>query len=195
MHDTLAHAVSLIVVQAEAGPVVVRAAPEKAERAFDAIAATGREALAQLRRTLGVLRSSGEADRRRQPDLNALPALLAQARQAGLATTIEEAGTRRDVRPDVAVAAYRVVQESLTNTLKHADAHQVWVNLDWTDTALRLGVTDDGHGARGYGNGGHGLVGMRERVSACGGHLWAGTPKDGGGFQVRATLPIEAEDG
>jgi signal transduction histidine kinase len=195
MHDTLAHAISLMVVQAEAGPVVVRAAPEKAEAAFDAIATTGREALAQLRRTLGVLRSSGGPGRYPQPDLDGLPGLLARARDAGLEATFEEHGDPRPIPGDIATAAYRVVQESLTNTLKHAGAHRVRVELDWRKTALRLEVIDDGRGASRVGDDGHGLIGMRERVSACGGQLSAGNAPSGAGFRVFATLPTGAANG
>jgi signal transduction histidine kinase len=191
MHDILAHSISLIVVQAEAGPVVVRTEPAKAEAAFAAIAATGREALTQLRRSLGVLRSNGP-DRAPQPDLDAVPALIAQARRAGLDATFTEEGRRRAVEPEVAIAAYRVVQESLTNTLKHARAQSVRVRLEWRDSALWLDVTDDGRGPTGQ-NGGHGLIGMRERVTACGGELHTGAGEAGQGFRVLASLPAGAE--
>jgi len=190
MHDVLAHSVSLIVVQAEAGPVVVRNAPDKAEAAFDAIAATGRDALRQLRRTLGVLRSDG-AERQPQPDLADLPVLLEHARRAGLDASLAEHGECRPVPADVAVAAYRVVQESLTNTVKHARARRVRVRLDWRDTALHLEVDDDGRGPAPPASGsGHGLVGMRERVTACGGQLSTGAGEGGAGFRVAVTLPL-----
>jgi signal transduction histidine kinase len=190
MHDILAHSVSLIVVQAEAGPVVVRSDPDRAVSVFDAIADAGRDALAQLRRTLGVLRSEG-ASRAPQPGLDALGTLVAQARAAGLAATLEETGDRRPIAPDTAVAAYRVVQESLTNVVKHAHAGAVDVRLRWTDAALELEVRDDGRGGNGrVPTGGHGLIGMRERVAACGGTLTTGTAADGPGFRVAATLPL-----
>jgi signal transduction histidine kinase len=189
MHDIIAHSVSLIVVQAEAGPVVVRSDPDRAVSVFDAIADAGRDALAQLRRTLGVLRSEG-ASRAPQPGLDALVALVAQARGAGLAATLEETGTRRPIAPDTAVAAYRVVQESLTNVVKHAHAGTVDVRLRWGDT-LELEVRDDGRGGNGrIASGGHGLIGMRERVAACGGTLTTGPATDGPGFRVAATLPL-----
>src|SRR5262245_274868 len=169
MHDVLAHSVSLIVVQAEAGPVVVRSDPDKAEAAFDAIAATGRDALAQLRGTLGVLRSDGPT-RAPQPGLDDLPMLVDQARRAGLEASLAEHGDRRPVPAEMAVAAYRVVQESLTNTVRHARARRVRVRLDWHEAALRVEVSDDGRGpAAPGGYSGHGLAGMRERVTACGG--------------------------
>ncbi len=189
MHDIIAHSVSLIVVQAEAGPVVVRSDPDRAVAVFDAIADAGRDALAQLRRTLGVLRAEG-ASRAPQPGLDALGALVAQARGAGLAATLEETGTRRPIAPDTAVAAYRVVQESLTNVVKHAHAGTVEVRLRWGDT-LELEVRDDGRGGNGrIASGGHGLIGMRERVAACGGTLTTGPATDGPGFRVAATLPL-----
>jgi signal transduction histidine kinase len=189
MHDIIAHSVSLIVVQAEAGPVVVRSDPDRAVSVFDAIADAGRDALAQLRRTLGVLRSEG-ASRAPQPGLDALGALVTQARGAGLAATLEETGTRRPIAPDTAVAAYRVVQESLTNVVKHAHAGTVEVRLRWGDT-LELEVRDDGRGGNGrIASGGHGLIGMRERVAACGGTLTTGPATDGPGFRVAATLPL-----
>jgi signal transduction histidine kinase len=190
MHDILAHSVSLIVVQAEAGPVVVRSDPDRAVQVFDAIADAGRDALAQLRRTLNVLRPE-TSSRAPQPGLEALGTLVEQARGAGVRTTLDEYGERRPIAPETAVAAYRVVQESLTNVVKHAHAGQVDVTLHWDATALRLAVRDDG---RGTGNPvphlGHGLIGMRERVAACGGTLTTGPSADGPGFQVAATLPV-----
>jgi len=189
MHDVLAHSVSLIVVQAEAGPVVVRSDPDKAEAAFDAIAATGRDALGQLRRTLGVLRSDGPA-RQPQPNLADLPALVDQARRAGLEASLTEHGDRRPVPEELAVAAYRVVQESLTNTVRHARARRVRVRLDWQEAVLHVEVSDDGRGpAAPDGHGGHGLVGMRERVTACGGELRTRVGDGGVGFRLAATPP------
>jgi signal transduction histidine kinase len=189
MHDILAHSVSIIVVQAEAGPVVVRSDPDRAVSVFDAIADAGRDALAQLRRTLGVLRAEG-ASRTPQPGLDALAELVARARAAGLAATLQETGDRRPIAPDTAVAAYRVVQESLTNVVKHAHAGAVDVRLRWDGSALELEVRDDGRGGNGRLSGGHGLIGMRERVAACGGTLTTGAATDGPGFRVTATLPL-----
>ncbi|MEU4287400.1 histidine kinase [Kribbella sp. NPDC026596] len=178
MHDILAHAVSLMVVQAEAGPVVVRTDPDRAERAFDAIADAGRDAMVQLRRLLGVLKA-GE-DRAPQPTLASLPELVRDV-------TFEETGVRRPVPPDTEVAVYRIVQEALTNTVKHARATQVAVRLKWSTDEVELSITDDGVGGEAA-PGGHGLVGIRERAAACGGTAEAG-PLSGGGFEVRARLP------
>ncbi|MGC4940035.1 sensor histidine kinase [Kribbella sp. DT2] len=180
MHDILAHAVTLMVVQAEAGPVVVRSDPARAERSFEAIADAGRDAMAQLRRLLGVLKAD-EAQRLPQPTLAELPELV-QGR-----AVLTETGERRAVPPDVELAVYRIVQESLTNTVKHAHARQVDVRLAWGPT-LEVTVTDDGNGPVATNTGGHGLVGIRERAAACGGTAQAG-PRPGGGFEVRAVLP------
>ncbi|GIF77515.1 sensor histidine kinase [Asanoa siamensis] len=193
MHDTLAHSVSMIVVQAEAGPVVVRRDPVRAEQVFDAIADAGRDALTQLRRTLGVLRTE-PASRAPQPDLDGIPALVSQARVAGLAAELRETGERRPVPADTAVAAYRVVQEALTNVVRHARAARVEVRLSWVDDALQVEVRDDGRGPSRK-SGGHGLIGMRERVDACGGTLRTGAPDDGTGFLVHARLPVVATVG
>ncbi|MFI0350752.1 sensor histidine kinase [Actinomadura sp. 9N407] len=191
MHDILAHSMSMVVIQAEAGPVAVRTDPAKAEEVFDTISATAREALAQLRRALGVLRSE-EASRRPPPGLDALPALVADVRLAGLDVTLEEDGKRRSVPSDLAVTAYRIVQEALTNTVKHAAARNARVRLVWRDGSLRLEVSDDGNGPGGSnGSGGHGLVGMRERVNAAGGELETGAGPGGTGYRVAATLPLE----
>lgn len=195
MHDILAHSMSLVVVQAEAGPVAVRRDPEKAEEMFDAISATAREALTQLRRALGVLRSD-EADREPAPDLAAVPGLLDHVRESGLVATLEEHGQRRTVPPDLAATVYRIVQESLTNTVKHAAASTVAVALTWRRDALYVEVSDDGRGAAAVpadrnGTPGHGLVGMRERVAAAGGELTAGPSSNSGGFHIEARLPLQ----
>jgi signal transduction histidine kinase len=181
MHDILAHAVSLMVVQAEAGPVVVQRDPERAERAFEAIADAGRDAMTQLRRLLGVLKAD-ETQRLPQPTLDELPELV------GGTASLEVTGERRPVPPDTEIAVYRIVQEALTNTVKHARAQHVAVRLDWSADELEVSVVDDGQGPQATVAGGHGLVGIRERAAACGGTAEAG-PRPGGGFWVRARLP------
>jgi signal transduction histidine kinase len=183
MHDILAHAVSLMVVQAEAGPVALRADPHLAERAFVAIADAGRDAMTQLRRLLGVLRP-GEVPRAPQPTLDDLADLV-----GGIAS-LEVRGDPRPITPDAEVAVYRIVQEALTNTVKHAQARHVAVRLDWLPAELEVSVTDDGRGRVAAGAGGHGLIGIRERATACGGSATAGPGPDGG-FVVRARLPYE----
>ncbi|MBG0829143.1 sensor histidine kinase [Planomonospora sp. ID67723] len=222
MHDVLTHSVGIMVVQADAGSLVVRADPDRAEAAFEAIARTGREAVGQLRRVLGALRSgdggggeggggeggggeggggegggAGPAGLAPPPGLGAVGRLAAQFREAGLEVIVESGGEAGPVPADVDMAAYRLVQESLTNTLRHAGATTAWVRLRWSPQALRIEVTDDGRGPAPDGNtAGHGLIGMRERVAACGGTLQAGPGRDGaagGGFTVIATLPIGQE--
>jgi signal transduction histidine kinase len=187
MHDIVTHSVGLMVVQAEAGPLVIRPDPARAEAAFDAIADTGRGALAQLRGVLGALRSDENGLREPRPGLSALPGLIERSRRVGLNVTLTSDGAPRPVTANVDVAAYRIVQEALTNVMRHADAQAVRVRLRWADTALEVEVADDGKGADGV-IGGHGLAGMRERAAACGGKLQAGPGMDG--FVVAATLPV-----
>ncbi|MEV0122026.1 histidine kinase [Streptomyces sp. NPDC050703] len=191
MHDILAHAVSIMVVQAEAGPVVVRSDPPRAEAAFDAIAAAGRDAMVQLRRILGVLKEErAPGDRGPQPTLDALPELVRRVGHAGPEVRMAVHGPPRPLSPDTEVAAYRIVQEALTNAVKHARASRILVELAWGAAELRLTVTDDGRGGDppGDGGGGHGLIGVHERASACGGHAETGAGPDGG-FRVAARLP------
>lgn len=187
MHDILAHAVSLMVVQAEAGPVVVRSDPARAEAAFDAIATAGRDAMAQLRRMLGVLKED-EGPRAPQPTIADLPALVAQV---PLPVSLQVHGTPRPLRPDAEVAVYRIAQESLTNVVKHAGASRAEVTLRWSDEALTLDVADDGAGAGlALPSGGNGLIGIRERAAACGGTVSAGPRAGGQGFEVSVRLPL-----
>ncbi|WP_121711007.1 histidine kinase [Streptomyces sp. E5N91] len=198
MHDILAHAVSLMVVQAEAGPVVVRSDPARAEAAFDAIATAGRDAMTQLRRILGVLKEEErEPGPRRlpQPGLTALPGLVRRVGEsAGLRVELRTTGEPGALPPDTEVAAYRIVQEALTNTVKHAYASCAVVGLDWAEDGVTLTVTDDGRGPApddGTGGGGHGLMGILERAAACGGEAVTGGGPDGG-FRVVVRLPVAA---
>ncbi|WP_069109298.1 sensor histidine kinase [Jiangella alba] len=197
VHDILAHSMGLVVVQAEAGPIAVRHDPDRAEQMFDTISDTARDALAQLRRVLGVLRATDDGgERAPQPGLDALPGLVQRVGDAGLTATLSEDGAPRPVPADVATTAYRIVQESLTNTVKHAAAGRVDVRLTWADDLLRIEVADDGGGpASGPGRpssngGGHGLIGMRERVAAAGGTLDTGPGPGGVGFRVTASLRL-----
>ncbi|MFH8288713.1 sensor histidine kinase [Streptomyces sp. NPDC018059] len=190
MHDILAHAVSLMVVQAEAGPVVVRTDPPRAEAAFDAIASAGRDAMVQLRRILGVLREPGGAAGGREPPstLDSLSDVIREVRRTGMGVELTRTGPPRALHGDVEVAAYRIVQEALTNAVKHSGADRVVVQLDWQGTWLCVTVTDDGGGGTAGKDGGHGLVGIHERAAACGGHAESGPAPDGG-FRVAARLP------
>ncbi|OKJ02849.1 histidine kinase [Streptomyces sp. CB01249] len=193
MHDILSHAVSLMIVQAEAGPVAVRTAPERAEAAFDAISETGRDAMVQLRRMLGVLRESEQgpgAPRSPQPALSELPALVERVRASGLAVTHTVTGPERPLPRDTDSAVFRIVQEALTNTVKHAAASEAAVLLAYGESDLTVSVTDDGRGG-GTGTGtGHGLIGIRERAAAHGGSARTGPGPGGRGFRVDVTLPL-----
>lgn len=192
MHDILAHAVSLMVVQAEAGPVVVRSNPARAEAAFDAIADAGRDAMVQLRRMLGVLKE-GEAPRLPQPTIADLPALAGRVEGTGLDVAFTESGEPRPLAPDRAVAAYRITQEALTNIVKHSGADRADIRLTWEDHDLMIDIADNGPGAgRALPSGGHGLIGIRERAAACGGTATAGPRPDGPGFVVSVRLPLAA---
>jgi signal transduction histidine kinase len=182
MHDVLAHSVGLMVVQAEGGASVVRADAERAEAAFDAIAETGREALVQLRHALGLLREQAPET----AGVEAIPSLVERARRTGLDVSLDR-GPVPALDPQVGATAFRVVQEALTNVVKHAGARRVLVTLGATEEGLRVTVRDDGRG--GAAVSGHGLSGMRERVTSVGGRLHTGPRADGPGFEVAATLP------
>ncbi|MCF6466842.1 sensor histidine kinase [Nonomuraea sp. MG754425] len=190
MHDILAHAVSLMVVQAEAGPVVVRSDPDRAEAAFDAIAASGRDAMVQLRRLLGVLKE-GEGPRAPQPTLADLPDLADQVAGPGLTVNHTVTGTPVPLPGDVDIAAYRVTQEALTNIVKHSGATHADIRFDWQDDELVIRITDDGRGStHARPHGGNGLIGIRERAAACQGSAAAGPRSDGPGFEVVVRLPL-----
>ncbi|MCF3142757.1 sensor histidine kinase [Streptomyces platensis] len=191
MHDVLAHSISLMVVQAEAGPVVLDTDPTRASAAFGAIAGTGRDALDQLRRMLAVLKDQ-DKPRAPQPTIHDLPALARQVAGAGLEVSSTAEGEPRPVPADCGAAAYRIVQEALTNVVKHAGADHAEVRLCWCDDGLEIRVIDDGRGAgKNLPSGGSGLIGIRERAAACGGAATAGPRQDRlPGFEVRARLPL-----
>ena len=148
MHDILAHAVSLIVVQAEAGGAIADTSPDKAVKAFDTIGDTGRDALVQLRRMLGVLREDDVITLAPQPTIAALPGLIASVRSAEIEVSLESRGTSRPLPPDAEIAVFRTVQESLTNVVKHARASWARVELDWGEDTLAVRIADDGIGPR-----------------------------------------------
>ena len=143
----------------------------------------------QLDRALGVLRGDGPG-RSPEPGLGELSELMDRARQAGLDAELTEIGTRRAVPADLAVAVYRLVQEAVTNTVRHAAATRVSITLAWHDDALEVAVDDDGRGSGSPHGSGRGLIGMRERVHAFGGELTASPGLGGTGFRVAATLPF-----
>ncbi|MET9959746.1 histidine kinase [Streptomyces sp. NPDC006326] len=197
MHDVLSHAVSIMIVQAEAGPVAVRRAPERAEAAFDAIAETGRDAMAQLRTMLGVLRTEeAAAPRAPQPGIAELPGLLERVRGSGLEVVYERTGTVRGLPAALEATVHRVVQEALTNVVKHARASRVSVLLEYGPRELRVAVVDDGRGGPGAGGhrGGHGLIGIRERAAAHGGTAVCGPGPGGRGFRVELSLVTSPEE-
>ena len=195
LHDVVAHNVSVMVVQADGAGYALAGEPERARQALTAISATGRQALAEMRRLLGVLRSDDQAaDLAPQPGLDQLRDLLEQTRAAGRTVTFTLEGEPRPLPEGVGLAAYRVVQESLTNVRKHGGiGASVCVLLQFTPSELHVQVTDDGHGAAAADDGaGLGLTGMRKRVTLYGGTLAAG-PRETGGYRVSATLPLDPD--
>ena len=196
MHDVVGHAVALMVVQAEAGPLLVRDKPERAEAAFEAISAAGRDAMTQLRGLLGTLHQDagnrgGAAGRDPLPTLADLEDLVHRVRRAGLQVRVEQTGSAAALSSGAETAAYRVVQEALTNTLKHARASRAEVRLAWSPAALEITVADNGRGAAGASveGAGHGLTGLRERLAPVGGALSWTSPPGTGGFALTATIP------
>jgi signal transduction histidine kinase len=195
LHDSVAHAVSVMVLQAGAAEQVLTSAPDRARRAVRACQELGRQALGDLRRMLGVL-GIHEPVVAPPAGLAQLDTLIAHVRQAGLPVRIEVHGTPGKLPAGVDIAASRIVQEALTNTLKHAGAVPTTVRLDYGHDALGLEIVDDGSARRDgrLGGGGHGLIGMRERVALYGGSLEAG-PRGGGGYAVRVRLTFALEPG
>jgi signal transduction histidine kinase len=200
LHDVVAHHVSMMVVQAEAGPVAVATEPDRAAGAFEAIAATGRQALVEMRRLLGVLR--GDTDQAPslapQPGLAQVPSLVEQVGRAGLRVELVVEGMEAALPPGIDLSAYRIVQEALTNAVRHGDSGQARVLVRYGEHDLELRI-DNGVGSavgrrsidsdRQTRRSGQGLIGMRERVSLFGGELRAGSGPNGG-FTVVARLPI-----
>jgi signal transduction histidine kinase len=192
LHDVVAHAVSVIVVQAQGGARMVRPEPDEAEAAFAAIERTGAQALGEMRRLLGMLRATDEeAARTPQPGVAQLDALAEEVRRAGLSVELSVEGDAAALPAGVDVSAYRIVQEALTNALKYAGPATATVRVRCLPGAVEVSVLDDGRGSAAPDGGGHGLIGMRERVALYGGHLEAGAGS-AGGFAIRARLPFEA---
>ncbi|MGN9784449.1 sensor histidine kinase [Nonomuraea sp. ZG12] len=192
LHDVVAHHVSVMTVQAAAARKVLAADPELAREALSAIESTGRTAMAEMRDIVGVLRADARAELTPQPGMRDLPALVEQMREAGLITTLSVEGEAEPVPAGVDLAAYRLVQEGLTNSLRHAGTGaRAVVTVRRGRDELEVRVEDDGLGAAvSPRRPGHGLVGIRERVALYGGILTIG-PKAGGGFKVRATFPLK----
>jgi signal transduction histidine kinase len=194
LHDVIAHTVSVMTVQAGAARLLLDDEPERAAGPLLAVEETGRQALTDLRRLFEILQEEASVSASGpQPGLADLDGLVAHARRAGLPVELAVEGQPRALAPGVDLAAYRIVQEALTNARKHAGPARAHVAVRYGSGALDLEITDDGRAGANGGNGGHGLVGMRERAALYGGELAAG-PRTEGGFAVRARLPIEAAE-
>jgi signal transduction histidine kinase len=202
LHDVMAHSVSVMVVQAAAAEDVFDASPDRAREALRSIESTGRHALAEVRRVLDVVRPVGADDRplEPQPGLSRLGELIGQFRATGLAVALRVEGVRSELPDGIDLSAYRIVQEALTNSLKHGrGVSQAKVLVRYEPGAIDIEVCDDGTGTSSSAipseaGVGRGLVGMRERVALYGGHLLAG-PRPGGGFEVHARFPLGPEGG
>ncbi|HVD13385.1 MAG TPA: sensor histidine kinase [Actinomycetota bacterium] len=201
LHDVVAHSMSVIAVQSGVGAHVAATQPEEARKALAAIETISRAALEELRRLLGVLRQDDGDEPQGSlapvPGLADLDTLLAQVAKAGLAVKLRVEGTRPELPAGVDLSAYRIVQEALTNVVKHAGPARAQVVVCYGDQEVAVEVTDNGKGVAPAGDGrtakvGHGIIGMRERVALFGGDLEAG-PRPGGGFRVAARLPFTAD--
>lgn len=195
MHDVVAHSLSVMVVQAEAAEEMLGVDPERARTPLIAVQDTGRAALGELRRMLGVLREkdAGAAALAPQPGLGGLDELAAHVRAAGLPVSVRVEGEPRPLPSGIDLSAFRIVQEGLTNALKHAGPANAEVLVRYGEGEVEVRVSDDGRGHDPASNGdGHGLVGMRERVSVYGGELHAG-PGPKGGYRLSARLPLGPE--
>ena len=197
MHDVVAHNLSVMVVQSSAARRMIERNPERARDALASVEHTGREALAEMRRMLEMLRGDDEdLELTPQPSIDELDSLLERAREAGLDVDLQVEGERRRVQSSVDLSCFRIVQEALTNTIKHSGAEHASVRLRYGSSEVEVDVVDDGNGMRpdeAPNGSGHGLVGMRERVAMHGGQLQAGY-RPNGGFAVHATLPLEPEE-
>jgi signal transduction histidine kinase len=193
LHDVVAHNVSVMIVQADGAGYTIDRDPEQARRAVATISSTGRQALAEMRRLVGVLRQDdgGEEDYAPQPGVADLDALVAHIRQSGLPVESTVSGTCRDLPEGEQLVIYRIVQEALTNALKHGGPGvRARVEMEYRPREIVLRVTDDGRGAAAPRSiDGHGLIGMRERVAMYDGSVHA-SPCPGGGFQVAVRLPV-----
>jgi signal transduction histidine kinase len=189
LHDVVAHSMSVITVQAGFGNLVIDEQPAQARAALGAIATTGREALTEMRTLLGMLREDGPAALAPAPGLGELDHLMAQTAKAGVRVQVTITGAPRPLPPGIDLSAFRIVQEALTNVVKHAGTASCRVVIGYEEHELSIEITDDGRGGPAVDGNGHGLVGMRERV-----HLYGGTveaaPLPGRGFRVAASLPV-----
>jgi signal transduction histidine kinase len=191
LHDVVAHSVSVMTVQAGAVRRLLRSDQERERQALEVIEATGREALTEMRRLVGLLREQGSMPEfAPQPSMRTVDVLVGTVREAGLPVELEVEGEPRELPPGVDLSAYRVIQEALTNALRYAGPAQAWVTVRWKERELELEIANDGRSEPGRSAGGHGLAGLRERVALVGGTIDSGQ-RSGGGFVVRAHLPLE----
>jgi len=189
LHDVIAHHVSMIVLQAGAERRVLDGTNASTREVLETVEQTGRSALTEMRRLLGMLRGTAGESLTPQPGLDDVPTLVTQLREAGLPVELHIAGEPRDLPMGIELSAYRIIQEALTNALKHARDARTSVRIDYGPDTLELEIVDDGiEEAEPVASGGHGLVGMRERVALYGGRLEAGR-RPSGGFAVRVLLP------
>lgn len=192
LHDVVAHSISVMVLQARGGRRVLESEPADARGAFDSIERTGQQALDEMRRLLGMLRRGDEVlALAPQPSLMELDRLVEQVEAAGLPVQVAVEGEPRELPPGVDLSAYRIVQEGLTNALKHAGPARARVVLRYGADDLEVEIADDGLGAGELPGSGYGLVGMRERVTVYGGELQAGR-RPGGGYELRVRLPLRS---
>jgi signal transduction histidine kinase len=190
LHDVIAHSVSVMTVQAGAVRRLLLPEQEKEREALLSVEATGRQALTEMRRLVGLLKEDTVMPMYApQPSMKTLDILVGTVREAGLPVELTVAGEWQELAPGVDLAAYRVVQEALTNALKYAGPARAWVSVSWTGDQLVLQVENDGRNDANGTGGGHGLAGMKERVAVVGGTLESG-PRPGGGFVVKARIPI-----
>lgn len=192
LHDVIAHSVSVMVVQSQAAQRLLEGEQDEARQALSSIETTGRQALVEMRRLLGVLRrTDADLSLAPQPGLGDLDELIGQVREAGLPVELRVEGEPEPLPPGVDLSAYRIVQEALTNTLKHAGPAHADVMIRYRNDEVELEIIDDGAGNGKGGGAGQGLVGMRERVAIYGGVLESG--KQSGGYLVRARLPLDSD--
>ncbi|MGW1656203.1 sensor histidine kinase [Streptomyces atratus] len=193
LHDVLAHSISVINVQSSVGLALLDSDPEQARTALTTIKAASKEALGEVRQVLDTLRTPGDAPRAPAPGLDRLPELVEQAAGAGLTVTVETDGVRRAVPPGADLAAFRIVQEALTNVVRHSGSRTAQVRIGYGPARIRLRIDDEGPATGDdAGGSGNGLAGMRERAAALRGTIEAG-PRADGGFRVRAELPLSSD--
>ncbi|MFD4861267.1 sensor histidine kinase [Streptomyces atratus] len=193
LHDVLAHSISVINVQSSVGLALLDSDPEQARTALTTIKAASKEALGEVRQVLDTLRTPGDAPRTPAPGLDRLPELVEQAAGAGLTVTVETDGVRGAVPPGADLAAFRIVQEALTNVVRHSGSRTAQVRIGYGPARIRLRIDDEGPATGDdAGGSGNGLAGMRERAAALRGTIEAG-PRADGGFRVRAELPLSSD--